>query len=278
MYQFSILVSIAHYLSFSNAKLIIREANFPSREWRKSRLRLFFMSIGKLFYKRADFIICLAEDQKNDIKEYIKIPENKLLIIPNPVINNEIKTLAEKQINAKEKWVRPIFLAVGRLERQKRYDIMLMAFSKYIENGSDGSLIILGDGTLKNELEIMCKKFGIEKKVNFLGNDINPFKYMAFSDVYLMSSDHEGLPNSLIQACYITGRVISTDCPSGPNEILMNGKIGELVEVGDYTAMAEKMKNILKNEKVILPHEWREKYSYEFVSKKINNLIEKCVE
>lgn len=105
--------------------------------------------------------------------------------------------------------------------------------------------MILGDGDKRNELKSLCSALNVDEDVQFPGFVDNPFAYMAAADVFVLSSIWEGLPNVLIEALACGTPVVSTDCPSGPREILQDGKYGSIVPVGDDKALTEAIEKVL---------------------------------
>ncbi len=116
------------------------------------------------------------------------------------------------------------------------------------KNKKNVYLIILGEGILRKELEILASKLNINKCVDFVGFKFNPYAWIAKADIFVLSSDFEGLPNVVIEAMACGTPVISTDCASGPNELITNGKNGILVPTVDENALAEAMGTLLRNE------------------------------
>jgi len=131
-------------------------------------------------------------------------------------------------------------LAVGRLTKQKDFPTLIKAFAKVLENRPT-RLLILGEGPDRAALEALVRQLGLEDAVAMPGFVENPYAYMSRSALYVLSSRWEGLPTVLIEALYCGAPVIATDCPSGPREILANGQHGQLVPVGDVTALAQAM-------------------------------------
>jgi len=134
----------------------------------------------------------------------------------------------------------PLIISVGRLSEEKDHLLLLRAFQK-IRKECSAKLAFIGDGGLRCFLEDIVTEFGLEKDVCFLGFVENPYKYIARSNLFVLSSKSEGLPTVLIEALALGVPVVSTDCPSGPREILMNGALGVLVPVGDMEALADAM-------------------------------------
>ena len=130
--------------------------------------------------------------------------------------------------------------------QQKNFELLLDSFAKLREK-RDARLIILGEGPRRKDLEKLAIDLGIEKYVQMPGFVDNPYAYMARSVMLVMSSHFEALPAVLIEALHVGTQVVSTDCPSGPYEILENGKYGELVPVNDADALADGMIKALDN-------------------------------
>ena len=139
-----------------------------------------------------------------------------------------------------------MLLAVGRLTVQKDLSSLLKAFAKVRERQS-ARLMILGEGPDRAILENQVEKLNLQADVALPGFVDNPYSYMSRAAVYVMSSRWEGLPTVLIEALYCGASIVSTDCPSGPNEILAGGKYGKLVPVGDVTALAKAIETSLTN-------------------------------
>ena len=133
-------------------------------------------------------------------------------------------------------------LAVGRLTAQKDHLTILKAV-KNLKKNFKIRLIIIGDGFKQKELLSYIKDNNLEDQIKLIGYKKNPFPYIVKSDVIILSSLYEGLPNILLEAQYLKKYIISTNCPTGPKEILINGKAGDLVKIGDY----KKISNLLNN-------------------------------
>jgi glycosyltransferase involved in cell wall biosynthesis len=116
-----------------------------------------------------------------------------------------------------------------------------------VKSKMDARLVILGEGRLRNELLQFAQELGISNDVSFPGFADNPYAYMAKASAYVLSSAWEGFANVLVEALACQTQVISTDCPSGPSEILENGRFGRLVPVGDYQALASAMMEALQD-------------------------------
>jgi GalNAc-alpha-(1->4)-GalNAc-alpha-(1->3)-diNAcBac-PP-undecaprenol alpha-1,4-N-acetyl-D-galactosaminyltransferase len=153
--------------------------------------------------------------------------------IYNPVNTRLIREKAQEAIDIEGRFI----LAVGRLEKQKRFDLLLAAFAQS-KARQDCRLVIVGRGSQQAAIEQCIKTLGLEEQVILVGFDPNPYKYMAKTDFQVMSSDYEGYPLVLIEALSLGCPIVSTDCPTGPREIIRHGENGLLVEKGNIEAIA----------------------------------------
>ena len=155
-------------------------------------------------------------------------------------MSNELYVLANQPIE--HPWFLnkkiPIILAVGRLTKAKDYPTLLRAFA-LISKKKKVRLVILGEGEERKSLKNLVRGLDISENIAFLGFQKNPYKYMQKANIFVLSSKREGFPNVLVEAMACGVSVVSTDCQSGPNEIIKNGENGVLVPVGDEKTLAE---------------------------------------
>ena len=148
----------------------------------------------------------------------------------------------------------PIIMGIGRLEKQKNFQLLIKAHKLLLERNINNNLVILGQGSQEMYLKSLIQKLSVEKSVIFLGFQENPYKYLKQADIFVQSSIYEGLPTVLIEALVLNIPVVATNCPDGAKEILENGKYGLLVKMNDEKALADAI------EKILLDREIREKY------------------
>jgi glycosyltransferase involved in cell wall biosynthesis len=195
--------------------------------------------LARIFYRRANAIIAVSQGVADDLVNNIGVSRNKTHVIYNPIVTPAL--LEKMQIVPSHPWfvpgTPPVVLAVGRLTAQKDYPALLRTFA-LARQEREMHLLILGEGEKRFELEGMVRSLGLENDVQMPGFVSNPYVYMARASVFVLSSAWEGLPSVLIEALACGAPIVSTDCPSGPAEILENGKYGKLVPVGDPDAMA----------------------------------------
>jgi glycosyltransferase involved in cell wall biosynthesis len=217
-------------------KIIIRSNSSPTG-WSNNIFKKFFY---KIFLTLPDKIIVNSNDFKKELKSKFKVDS---LCIFNPLNINEIKKKSKERIKFKffsnnKDIIKIIF--VGRYVDQKDPMTFLNALS-IINNKLNFKALIVGRGILRNKMNIFIKKNKLEKKVKLLNFQDNPYKYIARSDLLVLTSKFEGLPNVLLEALSLNKFIISSNCPTGPREILDCGKGGFLFEVGNFQKLAKKI-------------------------------------
>ena len=238
--QHTIIAAIwARWLSRRKTRLVISQHNTLSAICKAHKKLALVPFLARRFYRYADGIIAVSQGVADDLAEVAKIPRERITVIYNPVVTDEMLAAARKP--ADHPWFdakdRPIVLAVGNLAKVKDFPTLLRAF-RSLQHHFDARLVILGDGPERAALEVQIKTLGLEGDVALPGFVDNPYAFMARSDVLVMSSAVEGFGNVLVEALACGCPVVSTDCPSGPSEILADGDFGSLVEIGDDDAMA----------------------------------------
>lgn len=228
---------------------VVREANtLPQQFLFRPFLSRFIASrLVRLFYPRADCVVAVSNEAMQYLQTFLQSKSAKVVAIANPLPLAQI--LAASKDYAPHPWLasktHPVFLAAGRLVPQKGFDVLLRAFATLNPNFR---LIILGEGPQRQSLTHLAKELGVCDRVELIGFEKNPYRYMARADVFVLSSHHEGMPNVLLQALACGCRVVSSDCPSGSKEVLQDGQYGTLVEAGDVAALAKAMQQALSSE------------------------------
>ncbi len=264
----NIVAALARWLSRRPIRLVVREANTPTTaflrnpSWKK---RLTGRLIP-LFYPLADAIVAVSTGVQHDLARLLPRAPTKIHVIYNPVITPDLHQLC--QMPVEHPWFLdrsiPVILSVGRLSPQKDFPILLQAFAR-VRRQVPTRLVILGEGELRPQLEQMAAELGIQSDFDLPGFDPNPFRYMSRASVFVLSSRYEGLPNALIQAMACGCPVVSTDCASGPADILDGGKYGELVPVGDADALANAILRVLQGKRKTVPPEWLQQFDVDRV-------------
>ena len=211
------------------------------------RVKLLRSAVRHLF-PRATGLIGVSKGVADDIERFTGAPPEKIHAIYNPVVTDELKRQARASLEHPwfSKGSPPVLLAAGRFTGQKDYPNMIRAFAK-VRAERPARLMILGEGKQRAELEALIAELGVADDVALPGFVDNPFMYMSRASLFVLASKWEGLPGVLIQAMACGCPVVSTDCPSGPREILEGGKYGPLVEVGDVQGLADAILRTLES-------------------------------
>lgn len=266
----NIVAALANKLSFHNTKLILSGHGMYHRKKIDP-----LPTLMKMFYPTADAIIAVSKGVAEDISKITNIPMSMIDVIYNPVITNHFiekaSNTSDLKVGSKEK----LIVTVGRLSEEKDYKTLIMAFKTVVEK-VPSKLIIVGEGPQRRELEKLITELNLQKHVELPGFKENPYDYMKKCDLFVLSSKTEGLPTVLIEALFFRKKIISTDCPSGPREILEGGKLGTLTPVGDYKFLSNAMLEALTNTTSDIKSDLREK-AFEFSTEKTVYEYEKLI-
>jgi glycosyltransferase involved in cell wall biosynthesis len=257
-------------------RLVVAEHNQLSQTARnatklKGRLTPLF---ARYLYPWADGIVAVSDGVAKDLAATALLPMDRIETIYNPVINDRMLANAKEPVehdwfNASEI---PVILGVGKLEQQKDFPNLIRAFAK-VRQTRPARLVILGWGPDKSELEILIQTLGLDADVALLGYVENPYAYMTKSSVFVLSSAWEGLPTVLIEAMALGIPVVSTDCESGPAEILAGGKYGYLIPVGDSEALAEGILQVLDGQLKSIDPDWLDQFGVEMATQKYLKIL-----
>ncbi len=237
----NIVVIVATKLAAIKTRLVISERDSLSAISPNVAGRILLL-LMRLFYPLADQVIAVSVVMKSELLSRLRLLPSRVVAIPNPVDFSVLDTQAKETPD--HEWFRkrmaPVILAAGRLAPQKGFATLLDAFAQIRQN-RDARLIVLGEGAERQDLENRIDLLGLRSSVHLAGFKKNPFAWMGACDLFVLSSKHEGFPNVLVQAMACGARIVSTDCPTGPSEILEGGRWGRLVPVGDAFALASAM-------------------------------------
>lgn len=198
-------------------------------------------------YPASDQIVSVSEGVADSLTDGTPVERSDISVLYNPVDVEQIRERASQTVD--HDWVengdRDVVLFVGRHARQKNLDRWVRAFEKVVSRNSNARAIIAGKGPCRAQVQAMIERLGLSDVVSLPGFVDNPYRYMAKSDVFLLSSRYEGLPTVLIECLAVGCPVVSTDCPSGPREILSDGEYGTLVPVDDVDGLANAVRDTL---------------------------------
>jgi glycosyltransferase involved in cell wall biosynthesis len=247
----NLVALLARRLAAVPTRTVVTVRNSPAQlplsrhGWIRRRMH----HLSPALYRLADGVVAVSEGVADELSSVMRLPRAGIDVIYNPVVTPELATLATQPVE--HPWFQPgappVILGMGRLHPQKDFATLLRAFRILCQQRRDARLVILGEGPERAKLEAMARDFAVGDLVDLPGYVMNPFPYLAHASVFVLCSQFEGLPGALIQAMACGCPVVSTDCPSGPREILENGRYGPLVSVGDAEALAEAVLQVLKS-------------------------------
>ncbi len=202
-------------------------------------------SMGKL-YPFADNVIVTSEGVADDMAAYTGLPRERIQVTPSPVVPDAL--LETTPPRPDHPWFEPgqppVVLGVGELGARKDFATLLRAFAM-VRSERRCRLMILGRGRQREELLALAGQLGVEEDFALPGFTPSPWSYLAHAAVFAFTSRWEGLGFVLIEALAMGTPVVSTDCPSGPAEILQGGRYGPLVKIGDHEALAGHIRQLL---------------------------------
>jgi glycosyltransferase involved in cell wall biosynthesis len=244
------LVIFARCISGLKMPVCISERTDTASSLKKMNFQVVRRLLLKITYSMADKIIAVSKGTKNSLVNHFGMREARVIVIYNPVDLDKIRVLFSERVDHPwftEKGVL-IIIAVGRFVNQKGFPHLVKAFSMVVNKIRMARLVILGEGSERQRLENLVLELGLKDKVNLLGYQQNPYKFMAKSYLFVLSSLYEGFPNVVLEAMACGVPVIATSCPSGPEEIITDGINGYLVAVGDVDALAGAILKLLKDD------------------------------
>ena len=196
-------------------------------------------------YPRADAVVAVSHGVADDLAGALGLPRDRLRVIPNPLTPGIELDAARAPDHP---WLRdggpPVLLSVARLTSAKDVPTLVRAFAR-LRECRRSRLLVLGEGEERGRLEKLVHRLGRAADVDLAGYSANPYPAMAAADALVLSSRREGLPTVLLEALALGTPVVATDCPSGPREILENGRLGRLVPPRDPAALARAMEAVL---------------------------------
>jgi len=237
-YAIFVVLVIAPF--FKKAKIIISERNYIPKifsldnvgKWRR-RIVLYLM---KKLYINAHVITANSFDNLRFLKKYIGSGPSYYLL-KNTIDYDEVSNLRAKYIVARDPAVDVILVALGRLDYQKGFDVLLNAYYQAIEQNTKMKLYLIGSGDQGDSLKKLAKDLGIDGKICWISEVNNPYPYYDLADIVIVPSRFEGFPNVMMEAMACGKAVIASDCKTGPRELSANGKLAKLVPVGGVDEM-----------------------------------------
>ena len=236
----NVIALAAKLLLLGRLRIVPRIANTYSEELATGSLKhRIALHLFSLLLPLADSIVAVSHGVADDLRRSIPGCSHNVTTITNPVVTPDLPEKAAAPPNhpwfdSKEL---PVVLSAGRLTAVKDHATLLRAFAQVVQT-CPARLIILGEGPERQNLLDLADDLGVAQHVDLPGFKLNPFSFMSRADVFVLPSRYEGFPNVLVQTMACGTPVVSTDCRSGPSEILEGGKWGHLVPVGNWQHMA----------------------------------------
>lgn len=223
---------------FPSLNLLLWEHSPPSKS--KNSPKWLYAVTASIAYQFANKVVAVSTGVYNDVDRWTCCLRRKLIVIFNPITPPDPRLISQPGSSQTKQVV-----WVGRLDDPKNPGLLLEAFA-LLPAECKATLVFVGDGRLKPELEQRSGTLGLNGRVRFFGYHANPYKVMAASDLLVLSSDREGLGNVIVEALYCGLRVVSTDCGKGIHDILLENQYGSIVPCNDKFSMALAIENELK--------------------------------
>lgn len=230
---------------------------------------------AKLFYPWADGIVAVSQGVAKDLAQVTNLPLERIQVIYNPVVTPELAERAKEPVD--HPWFAPgqppVVMGVGRLVGQKDFSTLIRAFAQVHQLQPARLMILGGNAGSRPTLEALVRELGLESDVAMPGFVDNPYAYLAQAKVFALSSRWEGFGNVIVEALAVGTPVVSTNCESGPAEILDHGKYGLLTPVGDSKALAEAiLSSLSSNAKQVAP-DWLQQFTLKVVTEQYLNIL-----
>lgn len=246
MWPLTVISPLAARMSGFRSTVLVSEHAMLSHQYapRGGLHRLALRISTSLGYRLASARVGVSQGTCTDMAVLSHLPTDRFTTIHNPV-RPALRPAPGELSVANTLWANdgPRILTVGNLKPVKNHPLLLQAFARL--NRPEARLMILGQGQSEAALRQIASDLGIADRVIFAGFHSDPSPFYATADLFVLSSDHEGFGNVIVEALSFGLPVVSTDCPSGPAEILQRGQFGSLVPVGNARALARAMEDAL---------------------------------
>ncbi len=232
--EVSFLVLLLRPLFPPRTTVLVRQNATVTSVLEFGRLPGFMRQLYRLLYRNSDHVICLSGAMAKDLAQALGIDDEQIAVLPNPVDFEGIRAAANEP--AMQNRAGPQLLAVGRLSREKGFDLLLRALIIVRKRFPETHLILAGAGPQETALKLLCRELGLEKAVYFAGHVDQPYKYFAGTTLFVLPSRHEGMPNALLEAA-AAGLPLAVMPASGGVVDLLRGQPGAWV-ASEITAAA----------------------------------------
>ena len=250
MWPLPLIALWARFLSRSRARVVgVSHTTWTRSELFEHPLTRFNIKISmRTFYRYLDGMVAVSDGAADDLSNISGLARDRITTIYNPIVGAALPgEVGDVVPDAWRSGVHAKLLAVGTLKTIKDYPTLLRAFAM-LRTRQDARLLILGEGDQRAALETLVASLGLGDSVFLPGYASDTRPYYRAADLFVLSSTGEGFGNVIVEALEQGTPVVSTDCPSGPREILEDGKYGTLVPVGDVEALANAMEEVLSRQ------------------------------
>jgi glycosyltransferase involved in cell wall biosynthesis len=235
-------VLLAKALFRLRTRVVLSQRNMFTMDRGPVQTRLRFLRY-RLLSRHADACVCISRGVADEMRALGLLPEGKMHVVYNPVVTDGLLSQMEEPLT--HPWfgggAPPVILGVGRLGSQKDFATLIRAFALVAREREDARLLILGEGKQRPALEKLIRGLGLSDRASLPGYAANPYPYMKRAALFVLTSRFEGFGNVVAEALACGCNVVSTDCRSGPSEILDGGKYGRLAGVGDPEDVARQI-------------------------------------
>jgi glycosyltransferase involved in cell wall biosynthesis len=257
---------------------VMRQASYPAHDQNKKSV---YVSLLGLLYRKAlaatGHVIAISKGLGHFLQNKFQVPPEKISVIYNPAFTLDPNIAAK---TADLDWFdegKSVITTAGRLNKVKDFPTLIRAFHTVHQHHPEARLLILGDGTERDNLTQLISALELEEMVLLPGFVPDPTQYMKRSRIFVLSSISEGFGNVLVEAMACGCPVVSTDCPSGPREILKDGEYGHLVPVGDAAAMAAAILDVLDGHRKYAPSHWLDQFKPEVIAREYLQVFEQLI-
>ena len=251
---------------------ISRETNIVSLQNQEEKFPKLFDYLYNKTYKNFDVIIAQSEDMKNDLQQNYPTTASKISLINNPIDIKRVESLGKEKLDSNLENGVVNLVSVGTLREPKRQDLLLETLSLLPKHYH---LVIVGSGAEEQKLKELTKILNLDERVTFEGHKTNPYPYMKRADLFILTSEHEGFPNVLLESNSLGTPIVAFVCPGGITEIIEEGINGFSVANREVESLALKIEEAIERgfDKSLVVDSVSRRYSKDIILKQYENIF-----